>query len=109
MRCNNMSEIKFIITEREIINSVKCAVEFNIREQRIVDILMRDITEELEVVLYDECMQETETGHWNIVSNGYGENLYLCECSECKDTVWVYKDKEREWNYCPNCGCKMKK
>lgn len=60
MRCNNMSEIKFIITEREIINAVKCAIEFNIKEQKIVDILMRDVAEEIETVLYDDCEQVKE-------------------------------------------------
>lgn len=51
--------------------------------------------------------QEPKTGYWKIVSDGYGDNAYICECSECKDTVWVYKDADRKWNYCPNCGAKM--
>jgi len=51
--------------------------------------------------------QEPKTGHWKVVSDGYGDNAYICECSECKDTVWVYKDADRKWNYCPNCGAKM--
>ena len=51
--------------------------------------------------------QEPKTGHWEVVSDGYGDNAYICECSECKDTVWVYKDADRKWNYCPNCGAKM--
>ena len=52
--------------------------------------------------------QEQKTGHWKVVSDGYGDNAYICECSECKDTVWVYKDADRKWNYCPNCGAKMR-
>ena len=52
--------------------------------------------------------QEPKTGHWIVASDGYGDNAYICECSECKDTVWVYKDADRKWNYCPNCGAKMK-
>ncbi len=51
--------------------------------------------------------QEPKTGRWSIVSDGYGDSAYVCECSECKDTVWVYKDADRKWNYCPNCGAKM--
>ena len=47
-------------------------------------------------------------GHWKVVSDGYGDNAYICECSECKDTVWVYKDADRKWNYCPNCGADMR-
>lgn len=46
-------------------------------------------------------------GHWEVVSDGYGGKAYICECSECTDTVWVYKDADRKWNYCPNCGAKM--
>lgn len=52
--------------------------------------------------------QEPKTGKWKVVSDGYGDNAYICECSECKDTVWVYKVADRKWNYCPNCGAKMK-
>ena len=55
----------------------------------------------------DWLEQEPKTGHWKVVSDGYGDNAYICECSECKDTVWVYKDAERKWNYCPNCGTRM--
>lgn len=51
--------------------------------------------------------QEPKTGQWKVVSDGYGDSAYICECSECKDTVWVYKDADRKWNYCPNCGAKM--
>lgn len=47
-------------------------------------------------------------GKWNVVSDGYGNNAYICECSECKDTVWVYKDTDRTWNFCPNCGADMR-
>lgn len=52
--------------------------------------------------------QEPKTGQWKVVSDGYGDSAYICECSECKDTVWVYKDADRKWNYCPNCGAKMR-
>lgn len=52
--------------------------------------------------------QEPRKGHWEVVSDGYSDNAYICECSECKDTVWVYKDADRKWNYCPNCGADMR-
>ena len=48
-----------------------------------------------------------KSGKWQVVSDGYGDSAYICECSECKDTVWVYKNADRKWNYCPNCGAKM--
>lgn len=50
-----MSEPKFIISEKQIIKAVKYALELNIQEQRIVDILMHDIWDEIEMVLYDDC------------------------------------------------------
>lgn len=50
-----MSETKFIITEKQILNAVKYALELNIQESRIVDILMNDVGDEIEMVLYDDC------------------------------------------------------
>lgn len=50
---------------------------------------------------------EVRHGHWKVVNDGYGGEAYICECSECEDTVWVYKNSDRKWNYCPNCGAKM--
>ena len=50
-----MDEPKFIVTEKQIINAVKYALELNIQEQRIVDILMHDVEDEIETVLYDDC------------------------------------------------------
>jgi ribosomal protein S27E len=79
---------------------------------RILAILVdRGVIERKDAVWILEPLKETEqepkTGHWKVVSDGYGDNAYICECSECKDTVWVYKDADRKWNYCPNCGAKM--
>lgn len=50
-----MSETKFIISEKQILNAVKYALELNIQEQRIVDILMHDVADEMDTVLYDDC------------------------------------------------------
>lgn len=50
-----MNEPKFIISEKQILNTVKYALELNIQESKIVDILMHDVEEELEIVLYDDC------------------------------------------------------
>ena len=50
-----MNEPKFIMTEKQILNAVKYALELNIQEQRIVDILMHDVEDEIETVLYDDC------------------------------------------------------
>lgn len=50
-----MTETKFIISEKQILNAVKYALELNIQESRIVDILMHDVEDEFETVLYDDC------------------------------------------------------
>ena len=46
---------KFIISEKQIISAVKYALELNIQESKIVDILMHDVVNEIETVLYDDC------------------------------------------------------
>lgn len=50
-----MKESKFIITEKQILNAVKYALEQNIQEPRIVNILMHDVEDEIELVLYGDC------------------------------------------------------
>ncbi len=55
-----MNEPKFIITEKQILNAVKYALELNIQESRIVDILMHDVVDEIETVLYDDCEKVEE-------------------------------------------------
>ena len=53
---------------------------------------------------------ERKKGKWEVVSDGYGNGeatACICECSECKDTIWVYKKADRKWNFCPNCGAEM--
>lgn len=46
-------------------------------------------------------------GEWKPCSHYDSNTHMICECSVCGDTVWVYYNSEREWNYCPNCGAKM--
>ena len=50
-----MNEPKFIVSEKQIIKAVKYALELNINEMKIVDILMDDVKDEIETVLYDDC------------------------------------------------------
>ena len=50
-----MNVPKFIISEKQIISAVKYALELNIQESKIVDILMHDVEDEIETVLYDDC------------------------------------------------------
>ena len=44
---------KFIISDQQILNAVKYALEQNIKDPEIVNILMHDIEDEIEEVLYD--------------------------------------------------------
>lgn len=55
-----MNTPKFIISEKQILKAVKYALELNIQEQRIVDILMHDVEDEIETVLYDDCEEVQE-------------------------------------------------
>jgi len=55
-----MNETKFIVTEKQILDAVKYALELNIQESKIVDILMHDVEDEIETVLYDDCEEVEE-------------------------------------------------
>lgn len=50
-----MNEPKFIISVKQILNAVKYALELNIQELNIVDILMHSVENEIETVVYDDC------------------------------------------------------
>lgn len=56
-----MSKTKFIISEKQILNAVEYALKQNIKEQKIVDILMHDIGYEMETVLDDDCEEYKES------------------------------------------------
>lgn len=55
-----MSKPKFIISEEQILDAVKYALKSNIKELRIVDILMQDVEYIIEKVLHDECEKVQE-------------------------------------------------
>ena len=66
--------------------------------------------EALEMAIEALKEPERKKGKWKVVSDGYGNGeatACICECSECKDTIWVYKKADRKWNFCPNCGAEM--
>jgi len=48
---------------KKILNAVKYALELNIQESRIVDILMHDVEDEIETVLYDDREEVEENGN----------------------------------------------
>ena len=50
-----MKGTKFIISEQQILIGVKYALEQNIKKKEMVDIIMCDVIDEIETVLYDDC------------------------------------------------------
>ena len=51
--------------------------------------------------------QEPKMGHW-IEKDGFDGDVYY-DCSECGES-WATMEGtpwDNEWNYCPNCGCRM--
>lgn len=46
-------------------------------------------------------------GHW-IEKDGFDGDVYY-DCSECGESWTTIEGTpwDNEWNYCPNCGCRM--
>ena len=55
---------EYIVTERQIMQGVRFALERSISDSKIVDLLMRPIIEEIETILEDDCEEMTEE-MWN--------------------------------------------
>ena len=53
--------------------------------------------------------EREDLGEWRIVGDGYTGDSYICECSKCGNAVWAHKRAGRQWDFCPNCGHKMRK
>lgn len=71
----------------------------------IVDI-KGDIEGDYDIVgKYEErCgVRENKHGEWISVCNGK-----QCNCSNCGTGYDHTYEFIEEWNYCPNCGCRMK-
>ena len=47
--------VKYIVTEQQMIKAVRYALELNIKNSKIIDIIMNDVIEEIETVLEDDC------------------------------------------------------
>jgi PHP family Zn ribbon phosphoesterase len=73
--------------------------------ENIMPYVGENIKESLNMAI-KSLKQEIKMGRWVIVDDEYGDNS-ICECSECKDRVWMYKSADQKWNYCPNCGLRM--
>ena len=50
-----MSEPKYIVTKRQIISAVRSALEDDFSKVAIVDMLMKNIENNVETVLEDDC------------------------------------------------------
>ena len=50
---------------------------------------------------------KSKTGHW-IEKDGFDGDVYY-DCSECGESWTTIEGTpwNNEWNYCPNCGCRM--
>ena len=89
------------MTLEEMIGQFKAYAEYPNQDTFVIS------NQECKNILKYLTESQKKVGHWVMVSAGYGNNAYICECSVCKDTVWVYKNEDRRWKYCPNCGAKM--
>ena len=78
-----------------------------LKAKDIIKLSSQEETARKELKALPPVTPQQKYGKWIVVSDGYGDRAYICECSECKDTVWVYKDANRKWNFCPSCGAKM--
>ena len=80
-------------------------------ENRMGDVLFEKACDEEYDRGYEDGMNDAvKHGRWITVSDGYGNGVAtasICECSLCKDTIWVYKNDKRKWKFCPNCGAIM--
>lgn len=55
-----MNEPKYIVTEKQILDAVRYALELNKGKSKIVDILMHDVKYAVETVLQDDCEEVEE-------------------------------------------------
>lgn len=53
-------ETEYIVTKEEILNAVRHALECDFSKTAIVDILMKNIENEIETVLEDDCEEMTD-------------------------------------------------
>ena len=57
------------------------------------------------VALYEAGYRKQSEGEWEYVNGDIGYDEY--GCSICGENVAFY-DEEDKYNFCPNCGAKMK-
>lgn len=46
---------RYIVTDRQILDAVRYAIELSINKREIVDSIMRDVADEIDTILTDDC------------------------------------------------------
>ena len=65
-------ETEYIVTKAEMLNAVRYALECDFSKTSIVDILMKNIENEIETVLEDDCEEMTDE-MWDAIRSYKGE------------------------------------
>ena len=63
---NYRGETEYIVTKSDIFNAVRYALECDFAKTAIVDLLMKNIENEIETVLEDDCEEMTDE-MWDIL------------------------------------------
>lgn len=69
---NYRGETEYIVTKAEIFNAVRYALECDFAKTAIVDLLMKNIENEIKTVLEDDCEEMTDE-MWDALRSGVGE------------------------------------
>lgn len=66
---NYFGETEYIVTKSKILNAVRYSLECDFSKTAIVDLLMKNIEEEIETVLEDDCEEMTDE-MWEALQGG---------------------------------------
>ena len=66
---NRLGETEYIVTKSKIFNAVRYGLECDFSKTAIVDLLMKNIEEEIETVLEDDCEEMTDE-MWEALKEG---------------------------------------
>ena len=57
---NNLGQTEYIVTKAQIFNAVRFGLECEFETTAIIDLLMKNIENEIETVLEDDCDEMTD-------------------------------------------------
>lgn len=57
---NHLGETEYIITKSKIFNTVRGALECDFARTEIIDLLMKNIENDIEIILEDDCEEMTD-------------------------------------------------